>query len=81
MPRKQKNLIFIVRYYWNAGGAIIMKSTLWVVKKLFGFQNKYMIVLNNFLKRLKHLISHMNEFCSQHIMPLKNTCNQHLLLK
>ena len=31
------------------------------------------IVFNNFLKRLQHLTCHLNAFCSQHMVPLKNT--------
>ena len=53
-----------------------------VFKKLFGFQNKYIVVLNNFLKRLNNLPCHLHEFCSPHTVPLKNTSlNQHLLVK
>ena len=53
-----------------------------VLRKLFGFQNKYIIILINFINKLKHLTCHLNEYCSQHTVPLKNTSrNQHLLVK
>ena len=44
-----------------------------ILRKLFGFQNKYIIVLNNFLKRVKHLTCHLNKFFCQHKVLLENT--------